>query len=61
MGSLWAYEALTFGGYWAWDPVENTSLVAWIVLIGGIHLLITKKNRKTVQIIILILHTCICF
>ena len=25
MGSLWAYEALTFGGYWAWDPVENTS------------------------------------
>ena len=37
MGSLWAFEALSFGGYWAWDPVENTSLVPWIVLIGGIH------------------------
>lgn len=37
MGSLWAYEALSFGGYWAWDPVENTSLVPWIFLVGGIH------------------------
>jgi cytochrome c-type biogenesis protein CcmF len=37
MGSLWAYEALSFGGYWAWDPVENTSLVPWIILVGGIH------------------------
>ncbi len=37
MGSLWAYEALSFGGYWAWDPVENTSLVPWIILVAGIH------------------------
>ena len=37
MGGAWAYEALTFGGYWAWDPVENTSLVPWIILIAGIH------------------------
>jgi cytochrome c-type biogenesis protein CcmF len=37
MGSIWAYEALSFGGYWAWDPVENTSLVPWIILVGGIH------------------------
>ncbi|MCC6726248.1 MAG: cytochrome c biogenesis protein CcsA, partial [Saprospiraceae bacterium] len=37
MGSAWAYEALTFGGYWAWDPVENASLVPWILLVGGIH------------------------
>ncbi len=37
MGGAWAYEALSFGGYWAWDPVENMSLVPWIVLIAGMH------------------------
>ena len=37
MGGAWAYEALSFGGYWAWDPVENSSLVPWIVLVAGIH------------------------
>lgn len=37
MGGAWAYEALSFGGYWAWDPVENASLVPWLILIGGIH------------------------
>jgi cytochrome c-type biogenesis protein CcmF len=37
MGGAWAYEALSFGGYWAWDPVENMSLVPWLILIAGIH------------------------
>lgn len=37
MGGAWAYVALTFGGYWAWDPVENASLVPWLMLIGGLH------------------------
>jgi cytochrome c-type biogenesis protein CcmF len=37
MGGAWAYEALSFGGYWAWDPVENMSLVPWLVLIAGLH------------------------
>lgn len=37
MGAAWAYEALTFGGYWAWDPVENMSLVPWLILVAGIH------------------------
>ncbi len=37
MGAAWAYEALNFGGYWAWDPVENTSLVPWLMLVAGIH------------------------
>ena len=31
MGAAWAYESLNFGGYWAWDPVENASLVPWLV------------------------------
>jgi cytochrome c-type biogenesis protein CcmF len=37
MGAKWAYESLNFGGYWAWDPVENASLVPWLVLVAGIH------------------------
>jgi len=37
MGGAWAYEALSFGGYWAWDPVENMSLVPWIMMLAGLH------------------------
>ena len=37
MGAAWAYESLTFGGYWAWDPVENASLVPWLVIVAGLH------------------------
>lgn len=37
MGAAWAYEALNFGGYWAWDPVENTSFVPWLMLVAGLH------------------------
>ena len=44
MGAAWAYESLTFGGYWAWDPVENASLVPWLILVAGIHTLIIYKN-----------------
>jgi cytochrome c-type biogenesis protein CcmF len=44
MGAAWAYESLTFGGYWAWDPVENASLVPWLVVVGGLHTNIIYKN-----------------
>ncbi len=44
MGAAWAYESLNFGGYWAWDPVENASLVPWLVLIGGIHTLLIFRH-----------------
>ena len=37
MGAAWAYESLTFGGFWAWDPVENASLVPWLVMVAGLH------------------------
>lgn len=45
MGGAWAYEALSFGGFWAWDPVENASLVPWLTLVGAAHLLIVNKNK----------------
>ncbi|MCZ2459286.1 MAG: cytochrome c biogenesis protein CcsA [Chitinophagales bacterium] len=44
MGAAWAYESLTFGGYWAWDPVENASLVPWLVMIAGIHCLLIYRH-----------------
>jgi cytochrome c-type biogenesis protein CcmF len=43
MGGKWAYESLNFGGYWAWDPVENASLVPWLLLIAGIHTMLIYK------------------
>jgi len=44
MGGAWAYESLSFGGYWAWDPVENASMVPWLVLIAGIHTMLIYKH-----------------
>lgn len=43
MGGAWAYEALTFGGFWAWDPVENASLVPWITLVAGLHTILAYR------------------
>jgi cytochrome c-type biogenesis protein CcmF len=44
MGGKWAYESLSFGGYWAWDPVENASLVPWLILISGLHTMVIYKS-----------------
>lgn len=44
MGGAWAYEALSFGGYWAWDPVENASFVPWLTLVAGVHTALIAKN-----------------
>jgi len=38
-GANWAYVELGWGGYWAWDPVENTVLIPWLVLTAALHLL----------------------
>ncbi|RFS26473.1 cytochrome c assembly protein [Chitinophaga silvatica] len=43
MGAAWAYESLNFGGYWAWDPVENASLVPWLTMVAGVHTLLAYK------------------
>lgn len=56
MGAAWAYESLSFGGYWAWDPVENASLVPWLVLVAGIHTILiyrhTGRSLKTAYLLI---------
>ncbi|MBI2268865.1 MAG: cytochrome c biogenesis protein CcsA [Bacteroidetes bacterium] len=45
MGGAWAYEALSFGGFWAWDPVENASLVPWLTLVGSAHVMLIHKHK----------------
>lgn len=47
MGGAWAYEALSFGGFWAWDPVENASLVPWLTMAATGHLLLIYRNKRT--------------
>ena len=51
MGGAWAYEALSFGGYWAWDPVENMSLVPWLILVAGLHAnLIARSTGHSIRL-----------
>ncbi len=47
LGGAWAYESLTFGGYWAWDPVENASLVPWLTMIAATHTMVAFKRSGT--------------
>ena len=37
LGAIWSYMEQGWGGYWAWDPVENTSLVVWLAAIVAVH------------------------
>ncbi len=45
MGGAWAYESLNFGGFWIWDAVENSSLVAWLTLVAAGHLMMVPHNK----------------
>ncbi len=47
MGGAWAYESLSFGGFWAWDPVENASLVPWIIMVAALHVILIYKHNNT--------------
>lgn len=37
LGSAWAYVELGWGGWWAWDPIENLALIVWLLLVAGLH------------------------
>ncbi|SDF54469.1 cytochrome c biogenesis protein CcsA [Sporolituus thermophilus] len=45
IGGFWAYKVLGWGGYWAWDPVENSSLVPWLTAGALVHFLLIAKVR----------------
>ncbi|HLR33685.1 MAG TPA: cytochrome c biogenesis protein CcsA [Fodinibius sp.] len=49
LGGYCAYVTLSFGGYWAWDPVENASLVPWLIGTAGIHTMIIQRKSSTSQ------------
>ena len=46
IGAYWAYKVLGWGGYWGWDPVENASLVPWLLSVAMIHGLILERTRR---------------
>ena len=45
MGGYWAYETQNWGGYWGWDSVENSSLVAWLSATALLHALVLQRAR----------------
>ncbi|SDD56752.1 hypothetical protein SPACI_052480 [Sporomusa acidovorans DSM 3132] len=45
LGGFWAYKVLGWGGYWGWDPVENSSLVPWLATGAMVHLLLLARVR----------------
>jgi cytochrome c-type biogenesis protein CcmF len=58
MGAYWAYETLSFGGYWSWDPVENAVYVPWIIQVASIHtMIIFKKNNTALKTSIILVIT----
>jgi len=55
MGGYWAYKTLGWGGYWGWDPVENTSLVPWLftaALVHGMFLQRVRQRHRKVNLIL---------
>jgi len=45
IGSIWAYYELGWGGFWFWDPVENVSLMPWLVLTTLLHCILVLEKR----------------
>ncbi len=50
LGAWWSYEVLGWGGYWAWDPVENASLLPWLTATAFVHSLITQQRRQMLRV-----------
>lgn len=55
LGSIWAYRELGWGGWWFWDPVENSSLMPWITGTALLHSVLVAKKRDTSKIWTLLL------
>ncbi len=46
LGGFWAYVTLGWGGFWAWDPVENSSLIPWLVCVAMVHTMLVQQRTK---------------
>lgn len=49
LGGWWAYEVLGWGGYWAWDPVENASFLPWLAATGYLHSTIVQERKRILK------------
>lgn len=49
LGGWWAYEVLGWGGYWAWDPVENASLLPWLTATAALHAAMLPHRRGALK------------
>jgi cytochrome c-type biogenesis protein CcmF len=50
LGGRWAYEVLGWGGYWAWDPVENASFMPWLAATAYLHSVMIQEKRDMLKI-----------
>jgi cytochrome c-type biogenesis protein CcmF len=59
LGGLWAYEELGWGGFWAWDPVENAALMPWLTGTAFLHSVMIQEKRNMLKIwnVVLIITT----
>ncbi|MGB8362077.1 MAG: heme lyase CcmF/NrfE family subunit [Acidimicrobiia bacterium] len=49
LGGWWSYEVLGWGGYWAWDPVENASFMPWLTATAFLHSAVVQERRGMLQ------------
>ena len=50
VGSIWAYYELGWGGYWFWDPVENSSLIPWFLMTALLHSILVLEKRGSLYL-----------
>ena len=50
LGARWAYEELGWGGYWAWDPVENAAFMPWLVATALLHSVMVQERRGMLKV-----------
>lgn len=50
LGAWWSYEVLGWGGYWAWDPVENASLMPWLTGTAYLHSVLVQERRGMLRV-----------
>jgi cytochrome c-type biogenesis protein CcmF len=50
LGALWSYGVLGWGGYWAWDPVENVALLPWLTATAFLHSVIVQERRGMLKV-----------
>jgi len=50
LGARWSYDVLGWGGYWAWDPVENAAFLPWLVATAFIHSSMVQERRRLLRI-----------